>query len=67
MRKKGVEVSQEVANKLAASFLRRRFEDAVKDWVQADNQSLRVIELLQFRRLIQAANPLAEALLWRNH
>jgi hypothetical protein len=31
MRKKGVEVLQEVVNKLAASFLRRRFKDAVKD------------------------------------
>jgi len=37
MRKKGVEVSQEVANELAASFSRRRFEEALKDWVQADN------------------------------
>lgn len=67
MRAKGVEVTQEVANELAASFSTRKFEDALKEWVEADNQSLRVIETPQFRRLIKAANPLAEAVLWHNH
>ena len=67
MRDNGVVVSQEVANELAASFQKRRFQDALKDWVAADNQSLRVIETPSFRRLIRAANPSAEAVLWRNH
>jgi hypothetical protein len=51
MRSKGIEVSQEsqeVANAMAASFLTSRFQDALKDWVVADNQSLRVIETPQF-------------------
>ncbi|KAI1557525.1 hypothetical protein PtrEW7m1_012171, partial [Pyrenophora tritici-repentis] len=41
--------------------------DALKDWVVADNQSLRVIETPQFRAMIAAVSPLAEALLWRSH
>ncbi|KAI1553701.1 hypothetical protein PtrEW7m1_012366, partial [Pyrenophora tritici-repentis] len=41
MRSRGVEVSQEVANEIAASFSSSRFQDALKDWVIADNQSLR--------------------------
>ena len=64
---KGVEISQEVANEMASSFSQRRFLDTVKDWVQADNQSLRVIETPSFRRMIAAANPLAEQALWRSH
>jgi hypothetical protein len=67
MRQSGVQVSQDVANSLAAGFSTRRFLTALKDWVAADNQSLRVIETPQFRELIEAANPLAEAVLWRNH
>ncbi|KAI1528151.1 hypothetical protein PtrSN002B_011392 [Pyrenophora tritici-repentis] len=67
MRSRGVEVSQEVANEIAASFSSSRFQDALKDWVIADNQSLRVIETPQFRNMIAAASPLAEALLWRSH
>jgi hypothetical protein len=35
--------------------------------VARDNQSLRVIVTPSSRRLIKAANPLAEAVLWRNH
>jgi hypothetical protein len=35
--------------------------------VVADNQSLRVIETLQFRAMIAAVNLLAEALLWRSY
>ncbi|KAF7454442.1 Dimer-Tnp-hAT domain containing protein [Pyrenophora tritici-repentis] len=64
MRSKGIEVSQEVANEIAASFSTSRFQDALKDWVVADNQSLRVIETPQFRAMIAAVSPLAEALLW---
>ena len=64
MRDQGVAVSQEVANELASSFTIRKFQDALKDWIQADKQSLRVIETTEFRRLIEAANPLAEATLW---
>jgi hypothetical protein len=59
MRSKGIEVSQEsqeVANAMAASFLTSRFQDALKDWVVADNQSLRVIETPQFRAMIAAVN-----------
>ncbi|KAI1671847.1 Dimer-Tnp-hAT dimerization containing protein [Pyrenophora tritici-repentis] len=67
MRSKGIEVSQEVANEMAASFSTSRFQDALKDWVVADNQSLRVIETPQFRAIIAAVSPLAEALLWRSH
>jgi hypothetical protein len=67
MRDSGVEVLQAVANEISASFTKRRFQDALKDWIAADNQSLRVIETPTFRRLIQAANPLAEAVLWRSH
>jgi hypothetical protein len=48
MRAKGVAVSQEVANELAASFSSRQFLKALKDWVAADNQSLQVIETPQF-------------------
>jgi hypothetical protein len=67
MRSKEIEVSQEVANEMAASFSTSRFQDALKDWVLADNQSLRVIETPQFRAMIAAVSPLAEALLWRSH
>ena len=67
MRSKGIEVSQGVANEMAASFSNSQFQDALKDWVVADNQSLRVIETPQFRAMIAAVNPLAEALLWRSH
>jgi hypothetical protein len=67
MRDKGVIVSQEVANELAGSFSSSKFQDALKDWIQADNQSLRVVETPEFRRLIEAANPLAESALWRSH
>ncbi|KAF7449949.1 Condensation multi-domain protein [Pyrenophora tritici-repentis] len=49
---------------MAASFSTSRFQDALKDWVVADNQSLRVIETPQFRAMIAAVSPLAEALLW---
>ncbi|KAA8617244.1 hypothetical protein PtrV1_10545 [Pyrenophora tritici-repentis] len=52
---------------MAASFSTSRFQDALKDWVVADNQSLRVIETPQFRAMIAAVSPLAEALLWRSH
>jgi hypothetical protein len=52
---------------MAASFSASRFQDALKDWVVADNQSLRVVETPQFRAMIAAVNPLAEALLWRSH
>jgi hypothetical protein len=48
MRSKGIEVSQEVANEMAASFSTSQFQDALEDWVVADNQSLRVIETPQF-------------------
>jgi hypothetical protein len=63
MRSKGVAVAQEIANEIAANFSTRKFEDALKDWVIADNQSLRVIKSPQFRRMIATINPLAEALL----
>jgi len=67
MRQNNVEVSQSVANEISASFGTRKFHDALIDWVASDNQSLRVIETPAFRRLIKAANPLAESVLWRNH
>jgi hypothetical protein len=67
IKSKGIEVSQEVVNAMAASFSTSQFQDALKDWVVADNQSLRVIETPQFRAMIAAVNPLAEALLWRSH
>ena len=67
MRSKGIEVSQGVANEMAASFSNSQFQDALKDWVVADNQSLRVIETPEFRAMIAAVSPLAEALLWRSH
>jgi hypothetical protein len=44
MRSKGIEVTQDVANELAGGFSTRQFQEALKDWVAADNQSLRVIE-----------------------
>ena len=37
MRQSGVQVSQDVANSLAAGFSTRRFLTALKDWVAADN------------------------------
>ena len=67
MRDSGVEVSQEVANEISSSFTKRKFQDALKDWIAADNQSLRVVKTPTFRQLIRAANPLAEAVLWRNY
>lgn len=67
MRENNVEVSQSVANRISASFGTRRFQDALIDWVATDNQSLRVVETPSFRHLIKAANPLAEAVLWRSH
>lgn len=67
IRQNNVEVSQSVANEISASFRTRKFHDALIDQVASDNQSLRVIETLYFRRLIKAANPLAEAVLWRSH
>ena len=67
LQNKGVEVSQEVANELAASFSARKFKQAVQDWVISDNQSLRIVESSAFRRLIAAANPLAEQVLWKSH
>jgi hypothetical protein len=42
-------------------------QDALIDWVASHNLSLRVIKTPTFRRVIKAANPLAEAVLWRNH
>ena len=67
MRDSGVEVSQEVANEILLLFTKRKFQDALKDWIAADNQSLRVIKTPTFRQLIRAANLLAEAVLWRNY
>lgn len=67
MRQNNVEVSQGVANEISASFGTRKFQSALIDWVASDNQSLRVIETPSFRCMIKAANPLAEAVLWRNH
>jgi hypothetical protein len=63
MRQNNVEVSQSVANEISASFRTRKFHDALIDWVASDNQSLCVIETPSFRRLIKAANPLAEVVL----
>jgi hypothetical protein len=60
MRSKGIEVSQEVANAMVVSFSTFRFQDALKDWVVADKQSLRVIETPQFRAMIAAVNLLSE-------
>jgi hypothetical protein len=67
MRQNNVEVSQGVANDISASFSKRKFNDALIEWVASDNQSLRVIETPSFRCMIRAANPLAESVLWRNH
>jgi hypothetical protein len=67
MRSKGTEVTQDIANELVAGISTRQFQEALKDWVAADNQSWRAAETPQFRRLIEAAYPLAEAVLWRNH
>lgn len=67
IRDSGIEVSQQVANEISASFVERKFQDALMDWIAADNQSLRVIETPSFRRMIEAANPIAEAVLWRSH
>jgi hypothetical protein len=67
MRQNNVEVSQSVANEMSASFSKRKFHDALIDWVASDNQSLRVIETPSFRSMIKAANLLAESVLWRNH
>jgi hypothetical protein len=67
MRQNNVEVSQSVANEMSASFSKRKFHDALIDWVASDNQSLRVIETPSFLSMIKAANLLAESVLWRNH
>jgi hypothetical protein len=67
MRQNNVEVSQSIANEISASFGTRKFHDALIDWVASDNQSLCVVESPSFRRMIKASNPLAEAVLWRNH
>jgi hypothetical protein len=67
MRQNSVEVSQSVANKISASFKTRKFQEALIDWVASDNQSLRIIETPTFRRMIKAANLLAESVLWRNY
>jgi hypothetical protein len=63
MRENNVDVSQSVANSMSASFGTRRFQDALMEWVATDNQGLRGVETLSFRRLIKAANQLAEAVL----
>jgi hypothetical protein len=39
MRSKGTEVTQDVANKLVAGFSTRQFQEVLRDWVAADNQS----------------------------
>jgi hypothetical protein len=38
MRSKGTEVTQDVANEMAAGFSTRQSQKALKDWVAADNQ-----------------------------
>jgi hypothetical protein len=58
-----VEVSQSVAIEISALFGTRKFHDALIDWVASDNQSLRVVETSSFRRMIRAANLLAELVL----
>jgi hypothetical protein len=63
MRQNNVEVSQSVANQISSSFGTHKFQDALIDWVASDNQSLRVIKTPSFRRMIKAANLLAEAVL----
>jgi hypothetical protein len=39
MRSKGTEVTQDVANELVAGFSTRQFQEVLRDWVAADNQS----------------------------
>lgn len=67
MQHRGVDVPQQVANEIASSFSQKRFFDAVKNWIIADNQALRVIEIPSFRHMISTANPLAEQVLWNSH
>ncbi|KAF2184982.1 hypothetical protein K469DRAFT_708234 [Zopfia rhizophila CBS 207.26] len=63
----GVAVPQDVANKMASSFSRNRFLNAVQDWVISNNQALRVIKTPTFQAMIAAANPLVEKALWKNY
>ncbi|KAF1945021.1 hypothetical protein EJ02DRAFT_327804, partial [Clathrospora elynae] len=48
MRDSNVKVSQSIANEISLSFAKRKFLDALADWVAAKNQSLRVIEMPTF-------------------
>jgi hypothetical protein len=67
MRQNNMEKLQSVANKISASFGTHKFQDALTDWLASNNQRLRVMETLSFWRMIRAANPLAESVLWRNY
>jgi hypothetical protein len=48
IRFEGIEVLQEVANKMEASLSTSQFQNALEDWVVTVNQSLYIIETPQF-------------------
>ncbi|KAI1559902.1 Dimer-Tnp-hAT domain containing protein, partial [Pyrenophora tritici-repentis] len=59
-------VSQKVANELAG-FNTQRFRLAAVSWLVENNHPLSEFETPAFRRLLEAANPLAERALWTSH
>ncbi|KAI1559541.1 Dimer-Tnp-hAT domain containing protein, partial [Pyrenophora tritici-repentis] len=59
-------VSQKVANELAG-FNTQRFRLAAVSWLVENNHPLSKFETPAFRRLLEAANPLAERALWTSH
>jgi hypothetical protein len=67
VRQNNVEMLHSVTNQISLSFGMHKFQDALIDWVASHNPSLRVIKTPTFRPMIKAANPIAEAVFWRNH
>lgn len=62
----GVSVSQAIANELNG-FNTQAFRLAAVSWLVDNNHLLSEFESPSFRKLITAANPLADAVLWRSH
>ncbi len=62
----GVNVPQRVANEIEG-FDGQAFRDIAVSWVVENNHPLREFETEAFRAMIKAANPLAEAALYKNH
>lgn len=60
-----INVPEEVANELG--FNSQKFRSLFVQWIIDSNYPLREVESPVFRKMIAAANPLAEEALWHNH